>query len=748
MDERGTEREGRWALLLLGLGVVAVFVDGLLGRAPVMRDFVGFTYPSRAAFRAVLGGGDLSSWNSLSELGLSRLAAPVHGALYPGHLLLRVGTLETGVVITWVAHVVWAGLGGYLLGRIVGGRPVAALISGAIWAFGGYAVSMWWNGEKVLTGAWLPWFALGVERASAARGMLSRGSVLAAVALAMICYAGDTFLLLHAVALAVAVVLARPAAASGRRRAAELGRALLATVLGLGLAAPVLLCALYARGDTSRNEPLAPSVAQAWSFYPARFAEFFVPGWFGNPFDVEHYQGAAFAAEATRQVLPWAVSVYAGAAVLLFVPCVRNRRALAWLGGAAALFFLLACGRHTPLNALFCRVVPGLALFRYPEKHLVVTIGLLALLASMGAEEALAKHVAIRRLLAPGVIVIASVTLLSPPALRATAIAGALHLAVASLLLVACLHLARVRPAWSFAVGVVAVLDLALAARPFLRWEEPPLFASPYVEPLASRFAGAPPRIYRPRSADFEDPATFPGAAGQLFGIAALPGHDPASSLRLRALMSRLADRPAPMVQLLAIDALVLPSDVSVDMTPAASHGGTSLYLLPRPPRAWIVGSVRIEDAGAALGVIASEGFDPYAEGVVAPGGDADVLALASRARGRAGDCAIAVYDRARVDLQCDAERDGLVVVSELYADGWTATLDGREARLLPADLVLRGVAVPPGLHRISMRYETPGLAEGITVAAATMLLLLLGLSLSRIRTVHARTSRPLQVRP
>jgi hypothetical protein len=169
---------------------------------------------------------------------------------------------------------------------------------------------MWWNGEKVLTGAWLPWFAFGIERATAARALLSPWGALAAFAVAMICYAGDPFLLLHAGAIALAVVLARAPAHGWRTRLGELLRGALATALGVGLAAPALLCALSLRGDTVRNEPLTRAMAEAWSFHPGRVAELALPGWFGDPFDVDRYAGAVFADDPTRQALPWAVSVY------------------------------------------------------------------------------------------------------------------------------------------------------------------------------------------------------------------------------------------------------------------------------------------------------------------------------------------------------------------------------------------------------------------------------------------------------
>jgi hypothetical protein len=738
MEARRSRQETRWAILLLLLGVVLVFAEGFRGRAPIMRDFVGFTFPSRAAFRALLEGGELSSWNPLAELGLSRLAAPVHGALYPGHLPLLLGDLETGVVLTWILHAAWAGLGGYWLARAAGARPFAAVISGAVWAFGGYAVSMWWNGEKVLTGAWLPWFALGIERASAARALISPWTALAALAAAMICYAGDPFLLLHATGLAAAVLFARPPERGWRSRIFELQRAALATALGVGLAAPSLLCALYARGDTARSEALTSNVAEAWSFHPARIVELFVPGWFGNPFDVEHYAGAVFADDPTRQALPWAVSVYAGAAFLVFAPCLRRRRVIASLGGVAIFFLLLACGRHTPLNALVCRIVPGLSLFRYPEKHLVVVVGLLGLLASLGAEEALARGVRLVRLVPAPIVAIGLAVVFAPAALRAGALLGGAYAVVASLLWVGSAHLARTRTPWAFVVALVAVLDLGVAGRPFLQWAERPLSVSPFADALKSRVGGPPPRIYRPRSTDFEDAMTLPGSAAQVFGIAALPGHDPASSLRLGAVLNAGAAHPERMAQLLAIDAFILSTETEVAMSAAASLRGSSLYLLPRPLRAWMVGSVRLASTADALRAMAGNRFDPYGEAVVSADVDPAIVELTRSAPGSAGECTMIEYDRASIDLLCNAQRDGLMVLSDLYADGWSAAVDGHDARLFPADLVLRGVPLNKGIHRVTMRYETPGFAEGAVVAGASALLLLLGLLLARFRATAA----------
>src|SRR5262249_52099673 len=141
-------------------------------------------------------------------------------------------------------------------------------------------------------------------------------------------------------------------------------------------------------------------------------------------------------------------------------------------------------------------------------------------------------------------------------------------------------------------------------------------------------------------------------------------------------------------------------------------------YLLPAPPRAWIVASVRSETPDAALRSLGSETFDPYLEAVVSARDDREVRALATEPPARAGECSVTSYRLALVELLCDARAAGLVVVSELDADGWRASVDGEDRPVYTTDLALRGVSVGPGRHRVELRYETPGLFEGCVFAA------------------------------
>jgi Bacterial membrane protein YfhO len=91
-----------------------------------------------------------------------------------------------------------------------------------------------------------------------------------------------------------------------------------------------------------------------------------------------------------------------------------------------------------------------------------------------------------------------------------------------------------------------------------------------------------------------------------------------------------------------------------------------------------------------------------------------------------------------RIAVQVDAERGGYLVVADaLVRDGWTATVDGREVRLVHGNHAFAAVWVPAGEHRIELAYTAPGLRSGVIVsilsmAVAGLLLLLPGPSRPR----------------
>lgn len=60
----------------------------------------------------------------------------------------------------------------------------------------------------------------------------------------------------------------------------------------------------------------------------------------------------------------------------------------------------------------------------------------------------------------------------------------------------------------------------------------------------------------------------------------------------------------------------------------------------------------------------------------------------------------------ARIRFEVDAKCAGLVVVSDTWYPGWTATVDGKPAPILEVNGALRGVVVAGGKHTVEMRFR------------------------------------------
>jgi uncharacterized membrane protein YfhO len=60
-------------------------------------------------------------------------------------------------------------------------------------------------------------------------------------------------------------------------------------------------------------------------------------------------------------------------------------------------------------------------------------------------------------------------------------------------------------------------------------------------------------------------------------------------------------------------------------------------------------------------------------------------------------------------------------VLSDQWYPGWTATVDGKPAAILRADVALRAVALSPGAHRVRFRYQPRWPLQGLAILAFTV---------------------------
>jgi hypothetical protein len=141
-----------------------------------------------------------------------------------------------------------------------------------------------------------------------------------------------------------------------------------------------------------------------------------------------------------------------------------------------------------------------------------------------------------------------------------------------------------------------------------------------------------------------------------------------------------------------------------------------SIYENPNAfPHAWIVHDLRHLTRPQATAVLTERAVDFRTVALVEGNGPA----LAEPAPGTTDRAEVTRYEPERVEIDVTAAADGLLVVSDLYAKGWRAAVDGESTTILPTNLALRGVPVPAGQHTVTLTYRPPWLGAGLVVSAA-----------------------------
>jgi hypothetical protein len=118
----------------------------------------------------------------------------------------------------------------------------------------------------------------------------------------------------------------------------------------------------------------------------------------------------------------------------------------------------------------------------------------------------------------------------------------------------------------------------------------------------------------------------------------------------------------------------------------------------------------------------------------------ADETAAAARLRGAlpvavvegdapagTGTARITSYAAGRVTIAAVADTPALVVLTDTYDDGWHAAVDGLPARVLPVDVLFRGVVVPAGAHEIAFTYRPASVVAGGWISALALAACALG---------------------
>ena len=141
---------------------------------------------------------------------------------------------------------------------------------------------------------------------------------------------------------------------------------------------------------------------------------------------------------------------------------------------------------------------------------------------------------------------------------------------------------------------------------------------------------------------------------------------------------------------------------------------------LDNAPRAYLAGELAaVADQDAALELLRTQaGRVTVVEGTLdgaqpaAPGDRAEIVAYAPE----------------RVEIVTHSAAPALLVLSDSFYPGWTATVAGAPASIKAVNGLFRGVVVPAGEQRVVFTFAPTGWRTGLWLAGGGVILLLLAL--------------------
>ena len=694
------------------------------GRVPTLRDQGDFFYPLKLYTADRLRAGEIPLWNPLSGTGEPWLANGQSGVFYPPTLFFLVPSPALAGGLFLLLHFAIAVWGARRVLQEESVSDSGALLGAAAVAASGFAASfsVFWNHFGAF--AYLPGIA-----ALARSGLRSRASVLGLAALiGLQAMAGSPEMS------AASVVLALALAAKPREpfpepivpvaRWSGLRRGLAATLLGVGLAAWVIVPMAELSANSDRREPLP---AQARNQGAVGMPDLLSVAGFTPPFFGGTYLATLF--------LPPVALVAAAAAF-----GEPHRRRLVVLLAVFVAAGVLLSAEGSPGSWL--RAIPLLDRVRYAAKGLAWTAFASAMLAGLGLDALRFGAENLRRPFRLGIAVLAVAAL----ALAAAApmplwvrVSSAIGSAAVGLL-----ALGAGRRPWAGALAagaasasLVAALALSLSILPRFAPEQEIRRCPQVLEPLRR----IPGRILTPSMATLAGWAMRDGT----FDEAALARQREAllgyTNLTCRVPTVQTA-APLPTAASAAIQASI---DTASSVRPAAAAGARVLWtpfapenlgsrkvgefyrapIEPYRPRFSFLRSFRIEaDPARAWQRVAAGEVDlarevllDRAPGIAKPSerGDEKPLLVARLAEDRPE----------RVVAELTTSTPGLLVVTDLHYPGWIAETSGRRLPILRADGWFRAVALPAGTHTVIFRYRPLSFVIGAAISAATILAML-----------------------
>ncbi len=677
-------------------------------------------------------------------------------------------------------HLIFAGLGCFVLLRRVGGSFTAGLLGGTGFMLMPSITSMLVNGHgsQMMTLAYLPWVIWAILR------LYDKASLGSAALLALLVglqlqrgHAQISYYILLTLGLLFIVLLVKSWRDPERNVARNWRFALLfifALAIGVGLATslfmPIMNYTPYSIRGGRVGGGTGFEYATQWSFSFGETLTFLSPSFFGFG-GVTYWGGMPFTDFPN----------YMGIILLLLAgwAVVTKRNWLVWtLAAGGFLAYLISLGHNFFMYRIFYNWFPYFNKFRVPQMTLVLTQFSVVVLAGIGLDSWLEwlkarKMEDVKRVLlwlAGGVGILGIIFLVSPSVvdfplatnlqqelavqlapqidqLRGKMIkSDALMLLVIGGLAIAAFYYWRrekITQKWLL-VGLVAlsVIDLGRIDRQII---EPPAdsLRSQILQPRSyvQRYINTDP-VLDFLSSDSSTFRIYPLGALQnenrwaVAGIESIIGYHAAKLANYDQFMQLTQLQSEGILRMLNVKYVVSLQEIPDprfeqvfigSLYYGGSYQPAAVYeYVSHMERAWFPRRVEVRATeNEILARLINTQYDP--EEVVyiqdeSP--DGQMMPLS----GGSGRILEADWGAEHIRLKVEADTTSLIAISEIfYPEGWVARLEGVTIPIYNVNTILRGVIVPAGTHELTMDFEPNDVRQGRWISNLCLLVIGLG---------------------
>jgi hypothetical protein len=514
------------------------------------------------------------------------------------------------------------------------------------------------------------------------------------------------------------------------RPAAALG--LLSVYAGGALLAAVQLFAgIQATSETIRSRALPFQFAASFNFPPENLITLLAPGFFG---DMTHqpYWGRWYLWEACGFI---GVTGLALAGYGMARATMAGKKALL---AVAALSLVVALGDSTPLFRLLFDWLPGFDRFRGVGKFFFITALVLVLFAGYGLDRMLRERTVPLRAIVVGAVAAmaicgAAIAMRSldwsavtagiaatgqgytdprtVPASQAFASLGLLLAGVTLAAAVGVAYWARRRPRAVFLLAALAIAEVFA----FARMQRTTFDSRQVVIPELRQFLAEHPGDYRILN------LWNPNTAMSMRALE-IWGYDPGVTRRYAEFMEwSVGGDPGLATNYVTFRQLhPLLSMLRVQYVVVVENNAMAIHPGPLPPlrRLELVGSHHVHAQRAdILRAMGEASFDPRTEVIL----EREPTPAPVRA-GTQGSARVVREGSDFVEIDADVVGPSILVVTDAWTPGWRATpLPGSSQsryEIMPANYVLRGVALERGRHRLRLEYAPFAFPLGAVVSA------------------------------